>query len=129
MRPAVIFRKMAGSHRSELGAYTQDVLTSVLRTCRQRGADAIGLLRRMVCCPKAVPFEIVPSPKFARRPEHFGQRTKARESHVFDVISVRHVFSPDISLRSNDMCQCLFGKLSGNWIESRSLTNGNSSTN
>jgi transposase len=61
MRPAVVFRKMAGSHRSELGAYTQDVLTSVLRTCRQRGADAIGLLRRMVCCPKALPFEIVPN--------------------------------------------------------------------
>ena len=49
IRPAVITRKMSGGNRSERGARAQSVLTSVLRTCVQRGKDAwrylSGLLR------------------------------------------------------------------------------------
>ena len=40
IRPAVITRKMSGGNRSERGARAQSVLTSVLRTCAQRGKDA-----------------------------------------------------------------------------------------
>jgi transposase len=52
IRPAVLFRKVSGGHRSPRGARTHDVLTSVFRTCRQRAADALALTVRALCSPK-----------------------------------------------------------------------------
>lgn len=49
LRPAVVTRNVCGGNRSTRGARTQEVLTSVLRTMRQRGLDPSpvfhGLLR------------------------------------------------------------------------------------
>jgi transposase len=40
IRPAVVNRKMSGGgNRTEVGAHTQEVLTSVLRTCAQRAIE------------------------------------------------------------------------------------------
>jgi transposase len=49
IRPAVIFRKMSGGHRSSKGAETHDILTSVIRTCVQRTADAVAFIREAFC--------------------------------------------------------------------------------
>jgi transposase len=50
-RPAVLFRKISGGHRSPRGAHTHDVLLSVYRTCRQRLADAFALTVRALHTP------------------------------------------------------------------------------
>jgi transposase len=60
IRPAVIFRKMSGGHRSERGARTHDILTSVLRTAAQRGADAMDLLAQMLRAPQPLALAIAP---------------------------------------------------------------------
>lgn len=44
MRPAVVNRKVWGGSRTENGADAQGVLTSVLRTCSQRGIDSFNFL-------------------------------------------------------------------------------------
>lgn len=44
IRPAVINRKTSGGNRSPQGAETQAVLSSIFRTCQQRGIDPIALL-------------------------------------------------------------------------------------
>jgi transposase len=52
IRPAVLFRKVSGGHRSEAGARTHEILLSVYRTCWQRCADAIKLTSRALCLPR-----------------------------------------------------------------------------
>jgi len=44
IRPAVVNRKVWGGNRTEAGAKAQSILMSVLRTCRQRGMDALEFL-------------------------------------------------------------------------------------
>ncbi len=44
IRPAVVNRKTSGGNRTIAGARTQAVLTSLLRTCKQRGIDEIQFL-------------------------------------------------------------------------------------
>jgi len=44
IRPAVVARKVWGGNRTEPGAHVEQVLTSVFRTCRQRGIDAMPLM-------------------------------------------------------------------------------------
>jgi transposase len=46
IRPAVITRKMSGGNRTSRGARAQAVLTSIVRTCTQRGHDAWEILIR-----------------------------------------------------------------------------------
>ncbi len=41
IRPAVVNRKMSGGNRTASGARTQAVLTSILRTCKQREIDHV----------------------------------------------------------------------------------------
>jgi transposase len=48
IRPAVRFRKTSGGHRSPRGAWTRDVLLSILRTARQRALDPLQLFARML---------------------------------------------------------------------------------
>lgn len=49
IRPAVVTRKVWGGNRTDNGAHVQEILTSVLRTGRQRGTDMLpalaGILR------------------------------------------------------------------------------------
>jgi len=44
IRPAVVNRKVSGGNRTTRGARTQEVLMSVMQTCRQRGVDVIDFL-------------------------------------------------------------------------------------
>jgi len=48
IRPAVRFRKTSGGHRSPSGAWTRDVLLSILRSARQRALDPLQLFARML---------------------------------------------------------------------------------
>ena len=51
LRPAVVTRKVWGGNRTPQGAHTQEVLTSVLQTCRQQKRSAIPLLVEMLRSP------------------------------------------------------------------------------
>src|SRR5262249_14415511 len=46
-------RKNWGGNRTEQGARTQAVLTSILATAKQQGKNPIDLLVEMLCSPKA----------------------------------------------------------------------------
>jgi transposase len=52
IRPAVVARKVWGGNRTENGAHVQEVLTSVLRTSRQRAVDALPSLAALLRSPK-----------------------------------------------------------------------------
>ena len=54
LRPAVVTRKVWGGNRTEAGAITQQVLTSVLRTSQQRQLDAAPLLVDMLRAPDPI---------------------------------------------------------------------------
>ena len=59
IRPGVVNRKVWGGNRTWSGARTQSVLTSVLRTCAQRGRDGFKYLMLALCSPTAVPLPAV----------------------------------------------------------------------
>lgn len=54
IRPAVVMRKVCGGNRSAHGATTQQVLTSVLRTARQRGLDPAPILVTLLRAPTPI---------------------------------------------------------------------------
>ena len=60
IRGMVIARKVWGGNRTWQGARTQQILVSVLRTCRQQGKDAFGLVVAMLRAPQTVLLDIVP---------------------------------------------------------------------
>lgn len=62
IRPAVITRKLSGGNRSDLGAHTQEILTSIIRTCCQQGRDAWNLLAGALCSSRPVDLGLVPVP-------------------------------------------------------------------
>mgnify|MGYP003476833784 FL=1 len=49
LRPAVVTRKVCGGNRSPVGAQTQQILASVLRTARQRQLNPHAVLVSMLC--------------------------------------------------------------------------------
>jgi transposase len=53
IRPAVVPRKVWGGNRTEKGAHVQEVLTSILRTCRQRGVDALSTIANLLRSPES----------------------------------------------------------------------------
>jgi transposase len=59
IRPAVVNRKMSAGNRSPSGAWAQAVLTSVLRTARQRGLDAVKLLVDLLRSPDPQHFAVL----------------------------------------------------------------------
>ena len=61
MRVVVIARKVWGGNRTWKGARTQQILTSVLRTCRQQGRDAFRSLVSLLRSPAAQTLDIVPA--------------------------------------------------------------------
>jgi transposase len=51
MRPAVVTRKVCGGNRSWRGAHTQEVLTSILRTCWQQHVAFYPLMHNLLRSP------------------------------------------------------------------------------
>ncbi len=51
IRPAMVNRKMSAGNRSRFGARAQAVLTTLLRTARQRGLDAVRLIVDLLRSP------------------------------------------------------------------------------
>ena len=62
IRGMVIARKVWGGNRTWEGAHTQQILVSVLRTCRQQGKDAFTRCVRLLRAPQTVILDIVPGP-------------------------------------------------------------------
>jgi transposase len=52
IRPAVVARKVWGGNRTPDGAHTQEILSSVLRTGRQRGIDPIDEISTLLRSPQ-----------------------------------------------------------------------------
>ena len=64
IRPAVVMRKVCGGNRTARGAVTQQVLTSLLRTARQRAVDPAGLLVTLLRAPTpTVPLPLQSRPQ------------------------------------------------------------------
>jgi transposase len=61
IRPAVIARKTWGGNRTHNGARTQQILASVLRTCKQQGKDAFSRLVGLFRAPSQQILDIVPA--------------------------------------------------------------------
>jgi transposase len=60
IRGMVIARKVWGGNRTWEGAHTQQILTSVLRTCWQQGKDAFTRCVMLLRAPRTVILDIVP---------------------------------------------------------------------
>ena len=60
LRPAVMARKLWGGNRTATGARTQQILASILATCRQQGKDAFGRIVGLLRAPRAEILDIVP---------------------------------------------------------------------
>jgi len=60
IRGMVIARKVWGGSRTWEGARTQEILTSVLRTCWQQGKDAFTRCVKLLRAPRSVVLDIVP---------------------------------------------------------------------
>ncbi|MCA9174466.1 MAG: transposase [Planctomycetales bacterium] len=56
MRPGVVNRKVWGGNRTWNGASAQDSVTSVLRTCAQRGREGFHYLTRLLCSIAPIPL-------------------------------------------------------------------------
>lgn len=52
LRPAVVARKVWGGNRTPNGAHVQEILTSLLATCRQQNRPAQAALMKLLCSPK-----------------------------------------------------------------------------
>lgn len=60
-RPAVIARKTWGGNRTSTGARAQQILVSVLATCRQQGKDTFSRVTTLLRSPDAPVLDIVPA--------------------------------------------------------------------
>ena len=61
IRGMVIARKVWGGNRTWDGAHTQQILTSVLRTCWQQGKDSFTRCVKLLRSPRTMILDIVPS--------------------------------------------------------------------
>ncbi len=61
IRPAVVTRKVSGGNRTWAGAATQQVLTSVLSTCRKQHRDPYAVLRQLYCSPHPLVISLDPA--------------------------------------------------------------------
>ncbi len=61
LRPLVVTRKVWGGNRTENGAATQAILSSVLRTCWQQQRSGIEVLRQIVCLRVPQPLPLLGS--------------------------------------------------------------------
>ena len=53
IRRMVIARKVWGGNRTREGVRTQQILVSLLRTCRQQGKDALGRVVWLLRAPRS----------------------------------------------------------------------------
>jgi len=60
LRPAICARKTWGGNRTARGARTQQILVSVITTCRQQGRDVFAALVALLRAPRAEPLDLVP---------------------------------------------------------------------
>jgi transposase len=60
LRPAVVARKTWGGNRTENGAKTQQILISILTTCRQQGKDSFDRITELFLSPTAMVLDLVP---------------------------------------------------------------------
>lgn len=65
MRPAVVIRKVWGGNRTMAGARTQQIVASVLRTCRQQGVDPCAIIEEVLRSPRP---EVASLPSLASGP-------------------------------------------------------------
>ena len=61
LRPAVIARKTWGGSRTENGAKTQQILISILTTCRQQGKDSFDRIAELFLSPTPMVLDLVPN--------------------------------------------------------------------
>jgi transposase len=60
LRPFVIVRKVWGGNRTEHGAHAQQILGSVLQTCRQQNRSPIPVLQRLLCARRPPALSLLP---------------------------------------------------------------------
>jgi transposase len=61
LRPAVVARKTWGGNRTADGAKTQQVLISILTTCRQQGKDSFDRIKDLFLSPVPIVLDLVPN--------------------------------------------------------------------
>ncbi len=59
LRPLVVIRKVWGGNRTPMGARTQEVLGSLLRTCWQQRRSPLPILKQLLCSPRARPVRLL----------------------------------------------------------------------
>lgn len=77
LRPAVVARKVWGGSRTERGAQTQQILVSLLATCRQRNHPAQAALIGLLCSPQPLTLEL----SLADRPPPHRRAVRRRFPH------------------------------------------------
>jgi transposase len=60
LRPAVVARKTWGGNRTASGAKTQQILISVLTTCRQQGKDSFDRIAKLFLSPASLVLDLAP---------------------------------------------------------------------
>ena len=61
LRPAVVARKTWGGNRTENGAQTQQILISILTTCRQQGKDSFERITELFLSPTPIVLDLIPN--------------------------------------------------------------------
>lgn len=61
LRPAVVARKTWGGNRTENGAKTQQILISILTTCRQQGKDSFDRIAKLLFSPTPIVLDLIPN--------------------------------------------------------------------
>ena len=61
LRPAVVARKTWGGNRTENGAKTQQILISILTTCRQQGKDSFDQITELFLSPTPMVLDLIPN--------------------------------------------------------------------
>jgi transposase len=59
IRPAVLIRKTNGCNRSESGAQTHSILTSLIRTCQKHGQDFVNAVKRVLRQPAPLTLDLI----------------------------------------------------------------------
>jgi transposase len=59
IRPAVLIRKTNGCNRSETGAQTHSILTSIIRTCQKHRQDFVNTVKRVLRQPVPLALDLV----------------------------------------------------------------------
>jgi transposase len=61
IRPAVIVRKTSAGNRSDVGAKTHAIITSLWQTCQQQGRNFLAVVTELLRQPTSRPISLVPA--------------------------------------------------------------------